>query len=271
MIEESSYLEIPSEGIGLFPDEVQVWLETLEHGATQAERFFQTLSADEQDRALRFHFEKDRVRFVTARGILRQLLGTLLRIEPDRLCFQFSEYGKPSLTDEFSASDLKFNVSHSGEKLLIAISKGREIGIDVEKIRPDFSTEEIAERYFSAFEVTRFRSLPEEVRSEAFFSCWTRKEAYIKAIGNGLSCPLDEFDVTFAPGEPAGLLAVRGHAFPASAWSMHDLEVGPGYKAALVAEGKDWRLTFRDWSERRAVLQNSSGQDGLCIDNASEN
>lgn len=270
-MEESRYFGIPAQGISLFPDEVQVWLETLEHGATHAEQFFRTLSADEQDRALRFHFEKDRVRFVTARGILRQLLGTLLRIDPDRVCFQFSEYGKPFLADQFSSSGLKFNVSHSGDKMLIAISARREIGIDVEKIRPDFSTEEIAERYFSAFEVARFRSLPDEVRSEAFFSCWTRKEAYIKAIGNGLSCPLDEFDVTFAPGEPAGLLAVRGHAFPASAWAMHDLDVGPGYKAALVAEGNDWRLNFRDWCDRLAMLQNSSGQDGVSIDRASEN
>jgi 4'-phosphopantetheinyl transferase len=253
MIEHSSHFASPCQGLKLLSNEVQVCLGNQDQPAERIEAFFRTLSADEQDRARRFHFEKDRVRFIAARGILRKVLGTLLERAPDKVRFQCSEYGKPSLSDEFSSARLKFNVSHSGGKVLIAFSLGRELGVDIEEVRREFTTEEIAQRYFSAFEVETLRSLPENVRAEAFFNCWTRKEAYIKAIGEGLSCPLDKFDVTMAPGERARLLKTRVHGLPASAWAMQSLDAGRGYKAALVVEGHDWRLKCWRWPETGAA------------------
>lgn len=195
-----------------------------------------TLSADEIQRASRFRFEQDRLHFTVARGILRQILGNLLEIDAGRVRFRYSEYGKPSLSGEFDSSRLTFNISHSAGRLLMAFAIGREIGVDIEHVRPDFATHDIAERFFSASEVQRLRSLPSAFHAEAFFNCWTRKEAYIKAIGEGLSCPLDKFDVTLAPGEPARLLATRVLGLSADRWVMRSLDAGESYKAAMVVE-----------------------------------
>jgi 4'-phosphopantetheinyl transferase len=200
------------------------------------------LSPDERDRAARFRFEKDRIHFIAARGMLRQFLGTLLQTSPERVGFEYSKYGKPSLAKEFESTHVKFNISHSGGLALFAFTLRRDLGVDIERIKQDFGTTEIAERFFSASEVKTLRTVREALQAEAFFNCWTRKEAYIKAIGEGLSCPLDKFDVTLAPGEPAKLLETRVEGLPASDWSMLSLNVGPGFKAAMVVEGHDWEL-----------------------------
>lgn len=230
-----------------------MWLGNQDQRAERIKAFFQTLSTDEQQRALRFRFERDRVRFIAARGILRRCLGAFLETAADRVRFRYAEYGKPSLSVEFSSARLKFNISHSGSRVLLAFSIGRELGVDVEEIRPDFATGEIAQRYFSALEVETLRSLPKSVQAEAFFNCWTRKEAYIKAIGEGLSCPLDKFDVTLAPEEPARLLETRVHGLPASRWAMQSLDAGRSYKAALVVEGHEWGLKCWRWPESGAI------------------
>jgi 4'-phosphopantetheinyl transferase len=241
-IDHSNYFAIPSPGPKLGSDEVQVWLANQDQRATQIKAFFQTLSPDEQQRAQRFHFKRDRERFIAARGILRRCLGAFLEMTADRVRFRYTEYGKPSLSAEFSSTGLKFNISHSGSSVLLGFSIGRELGVDIEEIRPDFATAEIAKRYFSALEVQTLKSLPTSVQAEAFFNCWTRKEAYIKAMGEGLSCALDKFDVTLVPGEPARLLETRGHGLRASGWAMRSLDVGRAYKAALVVEGHEWGL-----------------------------
>jgi 4'-phosphopantetheinyl transferase len=159
----------------------------------------------------------------------------------------YSANGKPSLSKEFHSSQLRFNVSHSGGTVLLAFGLDRELGVDVEQIRPDFATGEVAERFFSAKEVSALRSLPVALQAEAFFNCWTRKEAFIKAIGQGLSCPLDRFEVTLAPGEPARLVATSVADVPVSKWSMRSLNCQPGLKAALVVEGHDWKLRCWKW------------------------
>jgi len=230
-----------------------VWLGSQDQRAEQINAFFQTLSADEQQRALRFRFERDRVRFIAARGILRRCLGAFLETAADRVRFRHTEYGKPSLSEEFSSARLKFNISRSGSRVLLAFSIGRELGVDLEEVRRDFATMEIAQRYFSALEVETLQSLPKSVQAEAFFNCWTRKEAYIKAIGEGLSCPLDKFDVTLAPDEPARLLETRVHGPPAFRWAMQSLDIGHSYKAALVVEGHEWRLRCWRWPESGAI------------------
>ena len=236
-------------GIGPAPDMIQVWSGDQDQPSRLVEEFHQTLAEEERIRAARFKFEKDRVHYIVARGMLRRLLGAMLRIGPDQVRFRYSEYDKPSLSEEFDSTGLRFNISHSGGRVLLAFALGRDLGVDIERIRPDFATEDIADRFFSACEVEALRSLPEEIRAEAFFSCWTRKEAFIKAIGEGLSCPLDKFDVTLLPDQPARLLATRVAGQPASKWSMRNLDVGKGFKAAIVVEGQGWDLSMRPWEE----------------------
>jgi 4'-phosphopantetheinyl transferase len=211
-----------------------------------------TLSEDERARSARFHFERDRVRFVVARGALRNILGHYLNVPPGSLRFGYGAHGKPSLLPEFvmgssglAAGKLEFNVSHSHTLALVAVAQGRALGVDIERLRADASERQLAERFFSAQEVSALCALPDAQQPRAFFDCWTRKEAYIKARGEGLSFPLAEFDVSLQPGMPATLLCVRGDALEAGRWSLRTLDVGPGYAAALAVEGSDWRL--RDW------------------------
>lgn len=192
---------------------------------------------DELERASRFHFDKHRNSFVIARGFLRHVLSRYFDTEPDALRFSYSEYGKPALD-----GTLYFNLSHSHRVALLAITEDRQIGVDVEHIRADFATEEIARRFFSHLEVESFNSLRTEEQVAAFFRCWTRKEAFIKATGKGLSQPLDKFDVTLAPGVTAALLRVDED--DASRWSMSDIDAGSDYAGALVVEGSISKIGY---------------------------
>jgi 4'-phosphopantetheinyl transferase len=240
----------PQGPVKLTPGEVHVWRTALEQSPGKVESLLSTLTADERDRAERFHFQRDRDRFIIARGTLRAILGRYLGIEPDALRFSYSDHGKPSLVDEHRAN-LRFNVSHSHKLALFAFAVTRELGVDLEWIRADVADEQIAERFFSAEEVGVLRMLPKEIQSEAFFNCWTRKEAYIKAIGEGLSMPLSRFVVSLAPGDPAALLSANGSTTDSevSRWLLRDLDPGIGYKGAIIAEGRDWELSCWQWGE----------------------
>jgi 4'-phosphopantetheinyl transferase len=235
----------PPEFIDLLPDEVHVWRAALSVSPSQIKALAPILAADERERADRFHFEKDRGAFIAGRALLRILLGRYLHKEPSQLEFHYGASGKPRLAGEESA--LHFNLSHSHSLALYAFSRGRELGIDVEHIKCNADAEKIAERFFSAQEVAVFRSLPASDREKAFFDCWTRKEAYVKAKGNGLKAPLDAFSVSLSPGEPAALLNVRDDAAEASRWSLRELEPGPGYAGTIIAEGNEWRLKCWEW------------------------
>lgn len=202
----------------------------------------ESLDTGERERAARFHFEHDRNRFIVAHGALRIILSRYLNVTPVRLRFGFNAYGKPSLDDEAGASKIRFNMSHSGGLALYAVAFEREIGVDVEYMRADLAGKEIAERFFSRRETEALNTLAPEVLTEAFFNCWTRKEAYIKARGEGLSHPLHAFSVSLVPGEPAALLSVEGDAQELARWTLVELMPNPDYKAALACEGRDWRL-----------------------------
>lgn len=244
----------PPGDLSLPIDEVQVWRLSLDLPASRVERLRQTLAPDELGRARRFHFEKDRQRFIVARGLLRLILSRYLDVEPSQLRFSYSDYGKPALIPPPTHKMLNFNVSHSQGLALYAITRNRQVGIDVEYIRPVPEIKEIAQRFFSAQENAVLRGLPETVKLEAFFNCWTRKEAYIKARGEGLSLPLDQFDVSLAPGEPARLLRVSGDSKEPCCWSLRAMSPVPGYVAALAVKGKDWRLSHWQWSERSPLV-----------------
>jgi 4'-phosphopantetheinyl transferase len=207
------------------------------------ERFIELLDPDELSRANRFHFEKDRKHFVVARGFLRVLLGRYLDSDPKQLKFTYGAYGKPALGEGL----LRFNMSHSHGLALYALTEGRDIGVDVEYMRADFTSDDIARRFFSPFEVETLCGLPAEERVASFFRCWTRKEAYIKATGRGLSQPLDGFDVTLGPGDSAALLRTEDGSH--KRWSMANVEVGPGYAGALAVEGPVTRIRYWNTDE----------------------
>lgn len=173
------------------------------------------------------------------------LLGEYLQMDPGAVEFGYAANGKPFLAGTLSAERLYFNVSHAEERAMFAIASGRELGVDIEFVRAMPDALAIAESFFSVAEIAVLRSLPEEVRAEAFFACWTRKEAYIKALGDGLSLPLQDFDVSLAPSEPARLLATRREHSPPL--TLKDVRVAPGYVAALAAEGTDWQMVCYEW------------------------
>jgi 4'-phosphopantetheinyl transferase len=222
-------------------DEVHVWRVQLDPLSLEIQTLLQTLDKDELERAGRYYFERDRQRFIARRSWLRLLLGRYLDREPGELSFVYNSYGKPALAPVPGASTLNFNLSHSAGLALYAFAWEQEMGVDIERVDSDIEYEQIAERFFSAYERAVLRSLPAEEKAGAFFACWTRKEAFIKAHGEGLSLSLDQFDVSLAPGEPARLLARRGE-IEIEQWALRDLEPEPGFAAALAVQGHDLKM-----------------------------
>ncbi len=227
--------------------EVHVWRVSLDLPSARVERLAQAMSEDERARAGRFFFERDRRRFVVGRGTLRAILGRYLGLPPGDLAFSYSPHGKPVLSPGADGPPLCFNLSHAAGLALVAVARGREVGVDLERVREDFATGEIARRFFSPAEVAALEALPPEGQCAAFFNCWTRKEAYIKARGEGLSLPLHRFQVSVAAGQPAALLATADDPDETSRWSLSELLPGPGYVAALAAAGRGWRLRCWQW------------------------
>lgn len=223
----------PSAAPPLFPAEVHVWAVDLS-GSARRER--ELLAPEERERAERFRFDRHRDRFTAARGALRSILGAYVGRAPRSLRFAEGAQGKPELPD---AAGVHFNVSHSEAVALIAVGSVGPLGVDVEWHRPLEDLDELARRNFSARENARLAELAEERRAEAFFTCWTRKEAFVKALGEGLSHPLDSFDVTLAPGEPARFLEIRSAAPGDPEWRLHELVCPPRFSAALVTPAPD--------------------------------
>ena len=219
----------------------EVWARCfpLEVSDADLARFAVQLSAEERARAERFYFERDRRSFIAARGGLRTILGGVLQTPPAELEFAYGERGKPRLSGP-RGERFFFNLGHSGEWALLAWTRAGEIGADIEKMRP--VTEGLAERYFAPEEAAALRALPAGEQEAGFFRCWTRKEAYLKALGSGLALPLDSFVVSLAAGEPAALLAVRGVPDEAAKWRLEHLEPAPGYCAAIALRRREWRL-----------------------------
>jgi 4'-phosphopantetheinyl transferase len=215
---------------------VHVWTIALLASPQAGISFRPILGVEERDRAARFHRAADRDRYEAAHGGLRLILAGYLSADPAGLRFTLARHGKPALVREAGWPDLRFNLSHSGDLAAVAVAVGREVGMDVERIEPGRAGMDIALRFFSRREVAALRQLAESDRSRGFFACWTRKEAYIKGRGEGLSLPLDGFDVSLAPGEPAALLCSRIDPDDTGRWSLHEVAVGEGYEAALAVE-----------------------------------
>ncbi len=228
--------------IKLCEGETHVWRAYLDCDDQLVQKLHDTLAPDEVERAARFYFRNDRNHFVVARGVLRDLLGRYTGHLASEIRFDYARFGKPSLGHEFLINPLQFNVSHSHGLALLVFSLGRELGVDVELVRPDFGGDDVAQRYFAPREVEELQALPGALHAEGFFHCWTRKEAYIKAKGEGLQIPLKSFRVSLTPGAP-----VRLDATDSRDWSLHSLQPAPTYIGALAGKGQGWRLRFFDW------------------------
>lgn len=221
-----------------------IWRVALDVSEERLHALEALLSSEERARAARYRFEEPRRQFVVCRGTLREILAAELSLAPEAVTFTVNAHGKPALAGD---SDLRFNVAHSAQLALIAVARGREVGIDVELVRPMERLAALVEEHFSPAEQAEFATLPAAQRPRAFLTGWVRKEAYMKARGLGFTLPLAAFDVTLAPGAPARLLADRYHADGGAGWALADVAVGPGYVAAMTTQGTVTALQMRDY------------------------
>jgi 4'-phosphopantetheinyl transferase len=242
--------DFPPAGMKAPTNGVDIWRASLDSPSDRVEPLTCLLSVAEHVRASRFHFERDRRRFVTARGVLRIILGRYLSIPPDRLQFCYSVAGKPALSLAQTRHDIEFSVSRSSGLILYAVTCTGKVGIDIERIRVIANTGRMTDHILSRRESAVLRTLPLELRQAALFSGWTRKEAYLKACGDGLSRSLNQIDVSLPPFEPARPVRVQGDPWTSFRWSLQGLASAPGYAAALATEGANERpLRCLQWPE----------------------
>lgn len=227
-------------------DAVHVWRVTLDANAKRLVRLEHLLSSDEKARAARFRFDRDRRYFISARGLLREIISQYLNTLPDRLSFRYGAHGKPYLVRQGN-SDLNFNVSHTSDTALIAVARRREVGVDIEHISRDVSVVNLAETVFSSPEKQALSGLGSKDKLRAFFRFWTRKEAYIKADGRGVSLPLELIDVS-SEGRVTILDGATRSWHVCERWMLWTIEAGQDHAAALAAEGRDWHPVCRQWS-----------------------
>jgi len=236
----------PPQELLLANDEVHVWCATLNQPPTIQAQFEKILSSDERSRANRFRFEDGRRHFIAGRGFLRMLLGRYLHTAPEHIRFAYTTNGKPFLASQEHTQDIHFNISHSHILALYAFVQHREIGVDIEYMRAFSDADAIVDRFFSGQEQRVFHALPVEKQAEAFYAGWTRKEAYLKASGDGLTVPLSQFEVSLAPDEAARILAIEGDVHKATEWFLHDIAVpDTTYKAAIILRSnRQWQIKY---------------------------
>lgn len=236
--------------LSLKNDEVHVWRCSLDQDPHQIKLLESNLSENELKRAGRFKSVNGRIHFTVSRGVLRALLGRYLKLAPKDIKFRYGRHGKPSLAAE-SDSYLSFNVSHSGNVSLYAFAYKSRIGVDIEYMRGERNFQGIAERFYSSGEVTALNALSKDKQLEAFFRLWTCKEAYLKAIGTGLSFGLDKVEIDIADGTDSVLACVNGDADEAVGWTLKDLDVATGYAAALAVNGHGRDVRYWQWDSEK--------------------
>lgn len=226
----------PPATVALDDESVHVWCAWLDRPSDEVAALDGNLALDERARAVGYHFSRDRSRFVVRRSLLRAILSSYTGMRPSKIRFDVGRYGKPALRGQRVDRGLDFTVSHSDGLALYAVTRGRPLGVDVERIRPLRDLFDVADRFFSTTERMDLAAVRDDRRVEAFFQCWTRKEAFLKAKGVGLTEPLAGFDVSLTPGEAARILSVHRVPFVASRWSLRHLRPAAGYVAALALE-----------------------------------
>ncbi len=236
--------------------EVHIWRVSLEQPAWFLDRLWHCLDLKEQTRARQFSQETSRRQYIVSHGALRDILSRCLGVAPAQLRFTQEAHGKPLLAEQ--EIPLSFNLSHSGDLALIAVARGHALGIDIERIRPVDNWPRLAERLFSSAETASLTAMPEEQQLAAFFACWTRKEAYLKALGDGLAASaLGRFTVTIDPQEPPSLRLPANTAKSPEQWSLRDVQAGERYAAALAMQGTIETVTIHEW--RSALSHDNSG------------
>jgi 4'-phosphopantetheinyl transferase len=231
----------PFSSLPLRENEVHIWLVQTNDESSSPDDCKDLLSRVEQDRASKFRFETDQRRYTTSHAALRSILANYLNSPARELQFAAGPYGKPKLAPIHATEKVEFNLSHSHELALIAVAQGREIGVDVEWVREDFAFDEVAQRFFTTKEVAALHALPFHLQREAFYKCWTSKEAFLKAKGTGLAGQLDEVEIVASD----QVVRVKGTILN---FSLLELAVNAGYVAALVVEGSEPRLSYYGWT-----------------------
>jgi 4'-phosphopantetheinyl transferase len=252
---EPSEPSSPVSGFILNDDEVHVWQVRLDVHLPEIANWRSVLSADEQARAERYRFARDRHRYIVRRLVLRKLLAGYLEAAPEKIQFAYGPAGKPFLAKQFENAQLSFSLSQSDEFAVYAFTRSRSIGVDIERIRPDIIDEFVAERFFSPAEAASLRALPRSLQPRAFFASWTQKEACVKARGDGIASALDRFEVSVSPDGPFKLIKVAGDSRQAAKWSLHRLSPRADFVAALAieAEGGALRILCRTWPMRNRL------------------
>jgi 4'-phosphopantetheinyl transferase len=235
----------PYGNVALDKNEVHLWRAKLNFTSRQVTKFTSFLSDDEKQKAFSFYSKTDTHNYIASRAITRLIISRYTNLEPAEIVFYYNYFGKPFvLTNNFG-----FNISHSKDFVICAVSGSKMVGIDIEFIKDGFNSLEIAERFFSKAEIDELKSVPFNLRNEAFFNCWTRKEAFIKARGIGLSLPLDSFDVSLMPGKPARILSIRNNDEGSqNYWHFQNLNVAKGYASALVLPYEPHAVRYWDWN-----------------------
>jgi len=241
--------KIPPPCLSLSNKDIHIWRADLNVPVLGIQKLAQMLSTDETARARRFRLEQDSRSFIARRAILRIILGHYLRVEPGLVQFSYGKYGKPRLTDSPGNQSIEFSMSRSGGLALYGFTRDRSIGVDIERMRDIPEMNQIARQFFSTRENAVLRALPESKKAKAFFHYWTRKEAFIKARGEGLRVDLNQFEILFAPGERAAMFKTKKNLEEASFWELRDLNIRPGFVAALAFQGHSSQLKYWQWKE----------------------
>ena len=234
--------------VQLNKDEVHVWRVNAFLSRSRILKLQTFLDRAEIDRAGKFHFARDRERFIVARGMLRVILGHYLKMSPGALRFHYNAFGKAFLDGDNSGLEIQFNLTYSRGLILYAVASGRQVGIDIEYINYDTPVAELSKEVFSASETEELNGLPADLQTEFFFKGWTHKEAYLKACGRGFSMPLNELTVSLLPGGTTLLLNISNNPPESTGWCLQDLNPGKGFASALAVKGTGWKL--KCWEDR---------------------
>jgi len=227
----------------MLSNEVHVWRAFLDLPQFEMESLLEILSVDELERASRFHFERHKKRFIVSRGILRNILSHYIDIIPQKVFFEYSSQGKPVLAHKPGEATYHFNLSHSGEFALYAVSPESGVGIDIERIQDDISVDQISQKFYSHKEIHQLEIIHKNDRSELFFQYWTRKEALLKATGEGISFQMEQCDVSLIDGGVLSPIILPGNNEESSSWYVQDLSPGPGYVAAIAVESSNCTIS----------------------------
>ncbi len=223
---------------------MHIWHASQDFSSDKLEYLKAILSFDEAKRAEKFIFDKDHKNYIAARGLLRILLSNYLNLDPEEIKFSYNKYGKPILDND---RNLKFNISHSGSKFICGITIDKSIGVDIEKLRAVDNADEIVESNFSESEKLEYKCIPDRLKQKAFFAFWTRKEAYIKAIGKGLFFPLNDFSVSIMPDKPAKILHFKNDLQKISEWTIEEINLSKEHVAAVAVESRDCSFQCNEW------------------------